>query len=227
MSRYCGFILPIGVRCGGAEHDVFHDAKCRYTTCDLPSYHHPFTPKEEPMPEAKTPTVHLATVVSTWEPDYSDNRENGSQPSVTVRLDRYTKLPRIGDRIVVSSATEGIFAWIREQTQAREDVLAAAIAWYDECVRNNFDGDDRHSRALYQAVQRAKKGDTIRKPDPDDSWRFPDKAEALRVATKAMDSLMADAAAPSEDPREALGRRVAEAIGGTDREITVIIVGDI
>ena len=109
---------------------------CDY--CSTYSITGPIYHEEEPMPDlTKTPTVHLATVVSTWEPDYTDNRENGELPSVTVRLDRYTKLPRLGDRIVVSSSTEGIFGWIREQTTAREDVLDAAIAWADDCWNNN------------------------------------------------------------------------------------------
>lgn len=171
---------------------------------------------EEPMTEA--PRVTIGTVISAWEPDYADNRENRSKPSVTLQMDRQTPLPRMGERVAFAGSVDAIHRWMQESSTLREDVLAAAIAWAE--MVNRFRGVSGYNqlgekaRALYDAVQRAKKGDTIRKErDKRDIW---DEVQSI-----------ADAQAPSEDPREALGRRVAEAIGGDGREITVIILGEL
>lgn len=102
-----------------------------------------------------------------------------------------------------------------------DDVLAAAIAWSDSYERVLVDSNayvvlSPEGRRLHDAVQRFKgpkpTGEAI-----DRMWE-----EVKRLAEEAE-----RADAPSEDPRESLGRRVAEAIGGDEREITVIIIGDI
>lgn len=160
--------------------------------------------KEEPMPDLNPPTVTVATIAevsNVFQCLQEPNVHNGVVTSHHVSLDwpaGATRPPEKGDTVVVSSSTEGIVEWIREQTQAREDVLAAAIAWADYCDSigaNRWYGGSP-GRDLYDAVQRAK-GLTPPKPP-----------------------------APSEDRETEIARRVAEAVGG-DREVTVIIVGEI
>ena len=185
--------------------------------------------KEEPMPDLNPPTVTVATIAevsNVFQCLQEPNVHNGVVTSHHVSLDwpaGVTRPPEKGDTVVVSSSTEGIFAWISEQTKAREDVLAAAIAWaetYGPPPDPRFPVADM----LYDAVQRAKgvtPGGTFADTD-----RFPDKEQARRVMEEALGQVMADAPSEAADPGVDLARRVAEAVGG-DREVTVIIVGEI
>lgn len=113
--------------------------RCAYTvgrwTCGYPREHaihdaamspiwrvHPYM--EEPMPEAR---VTIGTVLSFFEPDDMDNRENGAKPNVTLQFSRGDRLPRIGERVAVAGSVDAIFKWMGSLPAAR--VLEAAKAW--------------------------------------------------------------------------------------------------
>lgn len=159
--------------------------RCAYTvgrwTCGYPREHaihdaamspiwrvHPYM--EEPMPEAR---VTIGTVLSFFEPDDMDNRENGAKPNVTLQFSRGDRLPRIGDRVAVAGSVDAIFKWMESLPAAR--VIEAAKAWV-AMVDGLPHGTrpprfDSRVQALYDAVKAL--GETPSEESPVEAYEPP------------------------------------------------------